>query len=193
MYDLLIEIGQSFVKHGVSYTALIASLLALLKSSAVKRRLRRFFPWLFREDTERYIQNQHRIESKIDLLLQKEGIEWNASLNGTTGNPSNARTGFIASSAARSAARFVARCITYPIRKGSRSMSKFKSRKFWMAIISAILVVLNDGLDLGIDNNTVLAFAGIVMSFVFGEAYVDAKRVKKNDITQYSGDHGPAV
>lgn len=58
-------------------------------------------------------------------------------------------------------------------------MRKFKSRKFWMAVISALLVILNEGLDLGIDEQTVLAFAGIIMSFIFGEAYVDGKRAEK--------------
>lgn len=53
--------------------------------------------------------------------------------------------------------------------------SKFKSRKFWMAAVGAALVIANQGLDLNIDSETVLAFAGIVMSYIFGEAYVDAK------------------
>lgn len=57
--------------------------------------------------------------------------------------------------------------------------SKFKSRKFWMAVVTAVLIVLNDGLDLGIDKETVIAFAGIVATFILGEAAVDAKRAGK--------------
>lgn len=53
---------------------------------------------------------------------------------------------------------------------------KLKSRKFWLAVVSALLVIANDGLDLGIDSETVLAFAGIVIGYIFGEAYVDAKK-----------------
>lgn len=59
-------------------------------------------------------------------------------------------------------------------------MQKFKSRKFWMAVVTAILVVLNDGLDLGVDSDTVLAFAGIVATWIIGESAVDATR-KKGD------------
>ena len=54
--------------------------------------------------------------------------------------------------------------------------NKFKSRKFILAVVSAILIVLNDGLELGIDSNTVLAFAGIVATWIIGESAVDAKR-----------------
>lgn len=54
--------------------------------------------------------------------------------------------------------------------------SKLNSRKFWMAVISAALVVANEGLGLGIDSDTVLAFAGIIMSYIFGQAYVDSKK-----------------
>ena len=57
-------------------------------------------------------------------------------------------------------------------------MQKFKSRKFWMAVVTAILVVLNDGLDLGVDSDTVLAFAGIVATWNIGESAVDATRKK---------------
>ena len=54
--------------------------------------------------------------------------------------------------------------------------SKFKSRKFWMAVISAVLVILNEGLGHRINTDTVLAFAGIVMSYIFGQAIVDSKK-----------------
>lgn len=56
---------------------------------------------------------------------------------------------------------------------------KLTSRKFWMAVVTGVLVVLNDGLDLGIDTETVLAFAGIMATFIIGESAIDAKRVQK--------------
>ena len=55
---------------------------------------------------------------------------------------------------------------------------KLKSRKFWMAVISALLVITNDGLGLGLDKEAILAFAGIVMTYIFGQAHVDAQREK---------------
>lgn len=74
-------------------------------------------------------------------------------------------------------------------------MSKFKSRKFILAVVSAVLIVLNDGLDLGIDSETVLAFAGIVAVWITGESVVDAKRAggKTDEPTQRPGDTGSAV
>lgn len=56
--------------------------------------------------------------------------------------------------------------------------SKLKSRKFWMSVISALLVIANEGLGLGISSETILTFAGLVASFIFSEAYVDGKKVK---------------
>ena len=51
-----------------------------------------------------------------------------------------------------------------------------------MAIVSALLIVLNEGLGLNVDSEVVLAFAGIVASYIIGQAHVDAKKeVKKND------------
>ena len=71
-------------------------------------------------------------------------------------------------------------------------MNKLKSRKFWMAVVTAVLIVLNDGLDLGIDTETVIAFAGIVATFIIGESAVDAKRAGgKSDDVAYS-DSGSA-
>ena len=55
-------------------------------------------------------------------------------------------------------------------------LEKFKSRKFWMAVIAAALIVANEGLGLDIPADTVLAFAAVVIGYIFGEAYVDSHR-----------------
>lgn len=52
---------------------------------------------------------------------------------------------------------------------------KLKSRKFWVTVVSAILIVLNEGLGLDIDSETVLGFAGIIISYLLGQSYVDSK------------------
>lgn len=54
--------------------------------------------------------------------------------------------------------------------------SKLLSRKFILAVVSAALVILNDGLDLGIDKDTVIAFAGIVATYILGESAVDVAK-----------------
>ena len=59
--------------------------------------------------------------------------------------------------------------------------SKFLSRKFLMALISAALVIANDGLNLGLDSNTIIAFGSIVVGWIIGESAIDAKRAGGND------------
>lgn len=53
---------------------------------------------------------------------------------------------------------------------------KFKSRKFWLAVTGGILVILNDGLGLNIDSETILSFTGIIISYILGESYIDSKK-----------------
>ncbi|MUT66002.1 hypothetical protein GOM71_08670 [Paenibacillus sp. NEAU-GSW1] len=55
-------------------------------------------------------------------------------------------------------------------------MKKLKSRKFILAVVGAGLIVANDGLDLGINSDTVIAFAGLLATWIVGESAVDAKR-----------------
>jgi len=45
-----------------------------------------------------------------------------------------------------------------------------------MAVVSGLLVIANDGLELGLPSETVIAFAAIVIGWVFAEAYVDGKQ-----------------
>lgn len=55
-------------------------------------------------------------------------------------------------------------------------MDKFKSRKFWLALISAILVLLNDGLDMNIPSDAIMQFVGVVVAYILGQSYVDGKK-----------------
>lgn len=181
MYDILIGAIEAFIRYGISPTALFVAILALLKSRKVKNRLRRYIPWIMNDgDIANYEARQIRIEQKIDALLESEGIHWSANTTEPV-NPSSLtrrKIFFIMLWPGNSIARS-AELHTVSKNGGWTTMRKFKSRKFWMAVISALLVILNEGLDLGIDEQTVLAFAGIIMSFIFGEAYVDGKRAEK--------------
>ncbi len=57
-------------------------------------------------------------------------------------------------------------------------MEKLKSRKLWMAIISGVLIILNEGLGWKIPAETVMAFAAVVLSYLFAQGYVDGKLVE---------------
>jgi len=47
------------------------------------------------------------------------------------------------------------------------------SKKLFMAIISAILVVCNEGLNLGIPSETVIAFMGVIATYIWKQADLD--------------------
>jgi len=64
-------------------------------------------------------------------------------------------------------------------------MEKIKSRKFWMVVVSAVLLVLNEGLGLKVPTDTVLSFAGVVMAYLFGQSYVDGKQSSIQQVTQH--------
>ena len=53
--------------------------------------------------------------------------------------------------------------------------NKMKSRKLWMSIISCALIIINEGLGYVVDTEIIISFAGIVMTYILGQSYVDAK------------------
>lgn len=59
----------------------------------------------------------------------------------------------------------------------------FKSAKFWMAVVSAFLVVANEGLGLNIPSDVVLAFAALIISYILGDSAVStAKEISEGRI-----------
>lgn len=60
-------------------------------------------------------------------------------------------------------------------------MEKFKSRKFWMAVVTGLLVVANEGLGLNLPSEAVLTVAGVAISYILGQGYVDGKKVANNE------------
>lgn len=55
----------------------------------------------------------------------------------------------------------------------------YKSRKFWLAVVGAGVMVANEGLGLNLDGTTILAFAGIVISYILGEGVADAAGARR--------------
>ncbi|OEH86264.1 hypothetical protein BHU72_12070 [Desulfuribacillus stibiiarsenatis] len=54
-------------------------------------------------------------------------------------------------------------------------MSKIKSRKFWMAVVSGALVVANEGLGLDLPIEAVMTVAAVAIGYILGQGYVDGK------------------
>lgn len=51
----------------------------------------------------------------------------------------------------------------------------YKSKKFWMAVVSGLLVVTNEGLGLELPIEAIMAVAGIAIAYILGQSAVDAK------------------
>jgi hypothetical protein len=60
-------------------------------------------------------------------------------------------------------------------------MDKLKSRKLWLALLGALLPIIAQGLTGEVGwNETVMASAAIIMSYIFGQGYVDGKALEGN-------------
>lgn len=56
---------------------------------------------------------------------------------------------------------------------------KLLSRKFWVAVATAIFIVLSEGLGFNIDGNLYWKIVTIALGYIFGEAAVDIARSKQ--------------
>ncbi|MED0678633.1 hypothetical protein P4S83_16610 [Aneurinibacillus thermoaerophilus] len=54
--------------------------------------------------------------------------------------------------------------------------NKLKSRKFWMAVVTAGLVIANEGLELNLPSESILSISGLVIAYILGQSHVDAKK-----------------
>jgi len=52
------------------------------------------------------------------------------------------------------------------------------SRKFWIAVITAVTMILADTLGLELDPETVVAIILPVVAYILGESIIDAKAAK---------------
>ncbi|MBO8158813.1 hypothetical protein [Thermosyntropha sp.] len=55
---------------------------------------------------------------------------------------------------------------------------KLTSRKFWVAVASAVFIVLSEGLGWNVDADLYWKVVALALGYIFGEAAVDIARVK---------------
>lgn len=177
---MILEFAEFTMRYGV-WTALI---LVILRNRNLRRKLDKLLPhWARSEsDVKEYVKNQARIESKLDTLLEERGIVWNGNIE------------TLKNTEARSLKRLrtIFSKVTLPrklLLRRKKKMQKLKSRKFILAVGTGLLIILNEGLGLGISNESVMYFVGIIATWIVGESAIDMKRVK-NDVE--IGDSGPA-
>lgn len=171
----MIEIAHWIWEHRnepLTFTLIVSFILVTadkLGRKFINNQLKRLFHINDKSEFKQISSNQLRIERKVDMLLEERGLTWSGPIK--ISSPEDQ------TSSKRS---YLLLQVAYRLNRWRRiHMNKMKSRKFWMAVISAILVVLNEGLDLGVDKDTVLAFAGIVATYIIGESAVDAARKPK--------------
>ncbi len=56
---------------------------------------------------------------------------------------------------------------------------KLTSRKFWVAVASAVFIVLSEGLGLSVDSDLYWKLVALALGYIFGEAAVDIARLRK--------------
>jgi len=61
-------------------------------------------------------------------------------------------------------------------------METVKSRKFWFALVAAVVPVLNEQLGWNLDTTTVLGIVGSIIAWILGEAYMDGAKITTNPI-----------
>ncbi len=54
--------------------------------------------------------------------------------------------------------------------------NRLKSRKFWVAVITPLVIIFTRVVGLELDNNAIISISGVVSAYILGEAYVDSKR-----------------
>jgi hypothetical protein len=123
-----------------------------------------------------------RLEQKLDMLLERSGIDC-ADLKLSQNTSRKTSLNFSPLSIARRAANSMGTTKSEkPIRRKSMKQ-KLTSRKFWMAVVTGVLVVLNEGLDLGIDQDAIQKLVFLVSVWIGGETVVDATRTRKEAVT----------
>ena len=52
-------------------------------------------------------------------------------------------------------------------------MDKLRSRKFWMAIATGLLIIANEGLNLNLPNEAIMTIVAVIITYILGQSYVD--------------------
>lgn len=58
-------------------------------------------------------------------------------------------------------------------------MKKLLSRKFLLAVVTALLIILNDGLGIKLPTKEILGIVGVISVYIFSEGLVDTFGRKK--------------
>lgn len=65
---------------------------------------------------------------------------------------------------------------------------KLTSRKFWVAVASAVFIILSEGLGLNVDKELYWKIVALALGYIFGETVVDVARAKGEGNNGSTGD-----
>lgn len=190
LIDWILHGIDLLLKNGLTATTIVGLLIfgirQLIKNRKLLRRLKKYLPWIASDDdseVKSYVANQARIEMKIDLLLQERGIEWNVIT--IEGERKDSRRDSKSYSASPYRTNTIVPSTGWYTNWGKKTMNKLKSRKFWLTVIGAAIVILNEVFDLGLSAEAQAILAGIIVSFIVSEGVVDAKRAGKEQTNDF--------
>lgn len=192
IFSFVGEITIAVVKHGWSVSTLVIFVFALFKFAPFRRFVMRHLPRKLKMIDNRMDSmdvRMKRMESKIDALMSAGGVSWaahSAQVSKSQDVTDGRRNSLKPTWETRARAHFIGAFTSLMGRlfrsktRGENIQMKKKllSRKFLMALISAGLVIANDGLGLGLDQNTIIAFGTIVVGYIVGEAATDVAKAK---------------
>src|SRR5690606_3337959 len=149
MYDFILEVGYAIYRNGFSVTALGAVFYVVFKQRRIKRIIKKYVPFLSEDESEvkGYIYNQELIIHNLKEMMKELGYTWSVPTSETSLQVTAKKKSkwFYWLSVMQLRVRSVKQYIIL-IRR--INMNKLKSRKFWMSVVGASLVILNDGLEL---------------------------------------------
>lgn len=187
------------MKYGFNVSGFFAILFIILKRRRVKKLIAHYIPWLSLDaaDVANYEARQIRIEEDVRAIKgYMEASGWDAHYGQVSKLPSvtDGRENSLSPTwearvpaLSTGGSTIQTERLHHSKTKGENTrMKKLLSRKFILAVAGAVLIILNDGLNLGIDSNTVLAFAGLIATWIVGESAVDAKRAGGNNDGKFS-------
>lgn len=77
MYDFILELLSTLFRHGFSVSSAVAIVFLLLRQRKIKKRLSKFFPWMFGDDNDvkAYMGNQLVIMENQQRIMFALGVE----------------------------------------------------------------------------------------------------------------------
>lgn len=178
MFDLIIGLGESLVKHGLSLSFFGAALFVILRQRPSKRWIRKHFPRLMRDDADimNYEARQIRIEQDVRAIKEHLGVTggWNAEkLNSTVNTGKNSST-YLAQLIALSARKSIMRR-KIPMRDYLKKLGRTKFQAFLFATLTNLVTLglfMTGTVDLDGAVNQWMPMINLIVQLVVSAVYM---------------------